>query len=126
MPVRVAEEARDLVRWLRPEYQAPQTAQPAAVPIFDLEPDVALVAKVTIEPQPWPKDLKAQLGALRGVLLSTGMLWSMEDVARAFRGRGRFREGIASHLDLLTDLGMLSRVETPEGPRWHRPQAMGA
>jgi len=123
---RAAEEARGLVRWLRPEYQAPQAAQPTAVPIFDLEPEVAMVAKVTIEPQPWPKDLKAQLGALRGVLLTTGMLWSMEDVARAFRGRGRFREGIASHLDLLTDLGMLSRVETPEGPRWHRPQAMGA
>jgi hypothetical protein len=50
----------------------------------------------------------------------------METVVQAFRGRGRFREGIASHLDLLTDLGMLSRVETPEGPRWHRPQAMGA
>jgi len=103
-----------------------QAAQPTAAPIFDLEPEMALAAKVAVEPQPWPRDLKAQLGALRGVLLSTGMLWSFESVVQAFRGRGRFREGIASHLDLLTDLGMLSRVETPEGPRWHRPQAMGA
>ena len=36
------------------------------------------------------------------------------------------REGIATHLDLLTDLGMLSRVDTAEGPHWHRPQALGA
>ncbi len=28
--------------------------------------------------------------------------------------------------DLLTDPGVLRRVETPEGSRWHRPQAMGA
>jgi len=123
---RAAEEARGLVRWLRPEYQAPQAAQPTAAPIFDLEPEMALAAKVAVEPVAWPRDLKAQLGALRGVMLSTGMLWSFESVVQAFRGRGRFREGIASHLDLLTDLGMLSRVETPEGPRWHRPQAMGA
>lgn len=25
----------------------------------------------------------------------------------------------------LTDLGRLTRVDIPEGPRWHRPQAMG-
>jgi len=46
--------------------------------------------------------------------------------AAAFKSRGRYRETIASHLDLLADLGMLGRVDTPEGPRWHRPQALGA
>lgn len=33
---------------------------------------------------------------------------------------------IAAHLDLLTGLGMISRMDTAESPRWHRPQAMGA
>ena len=43
-------------------------------------------------------------------------LWSLETVAQAFKSRGRYREGIAAHLDLLTDLGMLSRVEPPRPP----------
>lgn len=44
----------------------------------------------------------------------------------AEEARGRTREGIAAHLDLLTDLGMLSRADTPEGPRWRRPDTLGA
>ncbi len=122
---RAAEEAKGLVRWLRPEYQAPHAAEPVAATILELEPEAAL-AVAPIEPQPWPKDLKAQLAALRGILLSSGRLWTLEAVAQAFKSRGRYRESIAAHLDLLTDLGMLSRVDTPGGPRWHRPQAMGA
>ena len=123
---RAAEEARGVVRWLRPDYQAPETVQPVTTRIIELEPEVETPAAIGLEPRPWPKDLKAQLAALREVLLSTGNLWSPEAIAQAFKSRGRYRESIAAHLDLLTDLGMLSRVETPDGPRWHRPQAIGA
>ena len=124
---RAAEEARGVVRWLRPEYQAPETVAAMTTALITEETEVeTFVALTPIEPQPWPKDLKDQLGALRAVLTSSARLWTLESVAQAFKSRGRYRESIAAHLDLLTDLGMLSRVETPEGPRWHRPQAMGA
>ncbi len=124
---RAAEEARGFVRWLRPEYQAPETVAPVAKPMLEEEGTLASEAKgPSREPQPWPKDLKDQLGALRAVLTSSARLWTLESVAQAFKSRGRYRESIAAHLDLLTDLGMLSRVDTPDGPRWHRPQAMGA
>ncbi len=125
---RAAEEARGLVRWLRPEYQAPEAAQAAATPLLEEERALASEANVplALEPQPWPKGLKDQLAALRGVLLASARLWTLEEVAKAFKSKGRYRDSIAAHLDLLTDLGMLSRVDTPEGPRWHRPQAMGA
>ena len=123
---RAAEEARGLIRWLRPEYQAPETIQPVATRILDLEPEVEVPAAVGLEPRPWPKDLKPQLAALREVMLATGHLWTLEAVAQAFKSRGRYRDSIEAHLDLLTDLGMLSRVDTPDGPRWHRPQAVGA
>lgn len=123
---RAAEEARGIVRWLRPDYQAPETVQPVTTRIIELEPEGKTPAAIGLEPRPWPKDLKAQLAALREVLLSTGNLWSLEAIAQVFKSRGRYRESIAAHLDLLTDLGMLSRVDTPDGPRWHRPQAMGA
>ncbi len=122
---RAAEEARGLVRWLRPEYQAPHAEEPVAAAILDLEPEAAAEA-APVAPQPWPKDLKAQFAALRGVLLASPRLWTLEAVAQAFKSRGRYRESIAAHLDLLADLGMLSRVDTPDGPRWHRPQASSA
>lgn len=125
---RAAEEARGLVRWLRPEYQAPEAAQAAAKPMLEEERTSVSEANVplALEPQPWPKGLKDQLAALRGVLLASARLWTLEDVAKAFKSKGRYRDSIAAHLDLLTDLGMLSRVDTPEGPRWCRPQALGA
>lgn len=123
---RAAEEARGLVRWLRPEYQAPQTAQPEAARILDLEPETAAVAAAPVEIQPWPKELKAQLAALRGLLLASDRLWDLEGIASAFKSRGRYRDSIAAHLDLLADLGMVHRLDTPAGPRWCRPQALGA
>jgi hypothetical protein len=124
---RAAEEARGVVRWLRPEYQAPETVTATTTALITEEMEVEAVTTLTpIEPQPWPKDLKDQLGALRAVLTSSACLWTLESVAQAFKSRGRYRESIAAHLDLLTDLGMLSRVDTPGGPRWHRPQALGA
>ena len=123
---RATEEARGLVRWLRPEYQAPQAAQPEATRILDLEPETAAVAAAPVESQPWPKELKAQLAALRGLLLASDRLWDLEAIATAFKSRGRYRDSIAAHLDLLADLGMVHRLDTPAGPRWCRPQALGA
>jgi phage I-like protein len=122
---RAAEEARGLVRWLRPEYQAP-AAQPAAVPFVGMEAEVAAEVAAPIVVQPWPKELKAQLAVLRDLLVSTNRLWDLEAIATAFKSRGRYRESIATHLDLLADLGMVQRVDTPQGPRWCRAQALGA
>jgi len=124
---RAAEEARGLVRWLRPEYQAPAAVQPLVKPIFDPEPEeVETAAVAATGTQPWPKDVKEQLAALRALLLGFPRLWTLEEIGGAFKSRGRYREGIASHLDLLTDLGVITRVETALGPKFHRPQAMGA
>jgi hypothetical protein len=76
--------------------------------------------------QPWPKDLKDQLAAMRGLLLSSDHLWTLEEVGSAFKSRGRYRESIQAHLGLLTDLGVLAALETANGTRFHRPQAVGA
>ncbi len=85
---RAAEEARGVVRWLRPEYQAPQEAQAVKVPILGLEIETDVVASGSA-PQPWPKDLKDQLAALRTLLLSSERLWTLEGVAGSFKSRGR-------------------------------------
>lgn len=75
--------------------------------------------------QPWPKDLKDQLAALRALLLSSDRLWSLQDMADAFKSRGRYREGISTQVELLADLGVITKVETSKGPAFHRPQALG-
>jgi len=126
---RAVEEARGFVRWLRPDYQCPQTSQQEAQPILGLEtkpeekPAMFAPAIVT---QPWPKDLKDQLAALRALLLSSDHLWTLEEVGAAFKSRGRYRESIQAHLGLLSDLGVLDALETADGVRFHRPQAIGA
>jgi len=122
---RAAEESRGVVRWLRPEFQAPQEIQDVSAPTLELE-TVPEVADLDLEPQPWPALIKDQLAALRSLLLSSDRLWTLESVTAAFKGRGRYREGIQAQLDLLADLRVLERLDTSQGPRWHRPQAMGA
>jgi len=124
---RTIEEAKGVIRWLRPEYQAPGSVQPLIKPIFDTEPEEGEAVAVAITgTQPWPKDIKEQLAALRALLLGSARLWTLEEIGDGFKSRGRYREGISSHLDLLSDLGVITRVETAQGPKFHRPQAMGA
>lgn len=66
------------------------------------------------------------MAALRGLPLPSDRLWELEAVASAFKSRGRHRDSIKTYLDLLADLGMVHRLETPAGPRWCRTQALGA
>jgi hypothetical protein len=117
---------RGLIRWLRPGYQASETIQPLAKPLLKVEPEEEPTSAPAIEIQPWPKDIKEQLAALRGLLLGSDHLWSLQGIGDSFKSRGRYREGISTQLDLLADLGVITRVETAEGPAFHRPQAMGA
>ena len=126
---RAEEEKRGLIRWLRPEYQAPKSAQPAATPMLveDERPkDYESFAPPSQEPRPWPKDLKAQLAALRDLLLASDRLWTLGEIADAFKSRGRYREGIAAQLELLADLGVVIRLDGSEGPKFHRPETVGA
>ena len=126
---RAAEEARGVMRWLRPDYQvratgvAPEPEAPRLV--VDLEPEIPTqAAAAEIKPVPWPAERRAQLQALRDMLLGSAQLWSLEDLAKAFKSRGRYRESIQAHLGVLEDLGLVDRLETPEGPRWNRPTAV--
>ena len=78
------------------------------------------------EPTPWPKETREQLAAVRAAVLIKPRLWQPTDVARFYKGRGRYRESINAHLELLSDLGVITRLDTPEGPRYHKPVAMAA
>jgi hypothetical protein len=79
---RVAEEAAGTIRWLRPEFQAPEEARRKAVQTELAVPDATAPGAPA-----WPKDLPAQLVALRTAL--TRAPASAQDVARRFKGAPR-------------------------------------
>ncbi|MFN8011963.1 MAG: type IIL restriction-modification enzyme MmeI [Holophagaceae bacterium] len=127
---RAEEEKRGLIRWLRPEYQAkaaaPVAEAPRLVPAEEAEEIAAVAAPAAAGPaeaRPWPSDRRAQFAALRDLLLSAPRLWTLEDLAKAFKSRGRYRDSIQAHLGVLEDLGLVERLDASDGPRWHRPSA---
>ena len=102
---RRAEEESGNVRWLRPEFQAPNEllVQVAFVGLAPVE-SVALVR----HKQPWPVTLTDQVRAIKNALRAVPMQTSQE-VAAGFRPASRVR--VAEILETLTALGQTRQVE---------------
>lgn len=96
---RAAEEARGLIRWLRPDYQNPAGTVAAAKceqTALDIGP------KDTVAKAAWPKALPEQIAAVRGALSDMGTA-TPEQIARQFmRGRASTVQPL---LESLTALG---------------------
>lgn len=95
---RAAEEARGLIRWLRPEYQNPE-GRTAEVKEQDA---MALGPKDAATKPPFPKSLPEQIAAVREALSDLGEA-TPEQVARQFK-RGRAAT-VQPLLQSLTALG---------------------
>jgi len=68
---------------------------------------------------PWPKQLRDQVAAVRDLFTVDGRAaksWTVEEVARAFRGSRR--TDVASVLEALSSLGILLAFDTPKGRQW--------
>ena len=104
---RAAEEARGLVRWLRPEFQNPQAAptQQAIDTGPEEDPVDDIVPIISIKPQPWPKDAVAQVRAVADALSASVIPLSVEDVAARFTGRGPWKRRLPQLLDMLVAMG---------------------
>lgn len=102
---RAAEEARGLIRWLRPEYQAPDYKVPVTQ-TFDLgEAAAALPDNVVL----WPGSLPEQVSAVQSILTDAGTPLAPQDVARAFKGKRAAT--IRPVLDALARIGMARRLK---------------
>lgn len=101
---RAAEEARGLIRWLRPEYQAPDYQAPVAGTLDLGEAAVALPDNVI----PWPGTLPEQVRAVQTILASSSAPLAPQDVARAFRGKRAAT--VRPVLDALASVGMARRL----------------
>jgi ubiquitin len=103
---RAAEEAAGTVRWLRPDYQAPEAT---TAPIGTRQQDLAIpapAAKDTGKPA-WPKLMREQVAAVRAVL--AGKQLSAEAVAAHFKRKPL--AGVTDVLDTLEAMGLVSREE---------------
>ena len=102
---RAAEEARGIIRWLRPAYQAPNEA-PKTTGNLDLGETSVLPASAIIIP--WPKTLPEQVSAVAGLLQGATTPLHPRDVARAFKAKQA--SSMTPVLDTLTAIGMARKL----------------
>ncbi|TCZ67310.1 class I SAM-dependent DNA methyltransferase [Flaviaesturariibacter aridisoli] len=110
---RAAEEARGLVRWLRPEYQAPQGGQQAGLAVeakAEATTDGPLAASAETE---WPSGLAAQAAALKRLLQQQSGPASADELNRCFKGPARSARAraIGNLLETFVELGALRKTE---------------
>ena len=110
---RAAEEARGLVRWLRPEFQNPAGPRaPEHVPEQEELPtdedEVVAAHVVAAKPMPWPKEPVAQVRAVAEVLAASVVPMSVDDIAARFTARGPWKKRLPQLLEMLVAVG---RVE---------------
>jgi hypothetical protein len=104
---RAAEERNGHIRWLRPEYQAPEQVQSTqiALPGMDVEPETVITP---VEQQKWPTLPKAQLAAIRDLLRTSSGEWTVVQIANQFTGKNTQKklDAIAENLDRLQWFGV--------------------
>lgn len=101
---RAGEEARGLIRYLRPDYQDPGYRAPVSATLDLGEAAVAPISNVI----PWPASLPDQVGAVQAILAAAARPMAAQDVARTFKGK---RAGtVRPVLDALAGVGLARRL----------------
>lgn len=101
---RAAEEARGLIRYLRPDFQDPGYRAPVSDTLDLGEAAVVPVSNVI----PWPLSLPDQVGAVQAVLAAAAHPLGAQDIARTFKGKRA--ASVRPVLDALASLGMARRL----------------
>lgn len=102
---RQAEEARGLVRWLRPEYQVPKLGAKVARPEEGEQTSAELIILPGKDRPKWPSDAFEQIRLVKDVLAKAPAPAAPEEISAVFSG-GRGRSGrVADILALLVETG---------------------
>jgi hypothetical protein len=107
---RAKEEADGTIRWLRPDYQAPDAAKTkpkqvqTSLGMEDTTPAVAPDVR-----RPWPAELAEQMRAVAEVLTASAASLSEADIAAHFSGRGPWKRRLPQIIDTLVALGRARR-----------------
>ena len=102
---RAAEEARGLVRWLRPEFQNPSATTAPDQAEIETEEAEAIITPVIGKPLPWPKDAVQQVRAVADVLAASPLALSADDIATRFQSRGPWKKRLPQLVEMLVTLG---------------------
>jgi len=122
---RAAEEARGVVRWLRPEFQA-ATPQPAEQAEIDVETSADTDAQgeagnaggtrgagpAMLKRAPWPATLPEQIRVVAETIAAAPGPLDLEQLAAHFTGRGPWKKRLPDIVDSLVALG---RVKADAG-----------
>ena len=123
---RAEEERNGLIRWLRPEYQAPEETQPQQTTLEVLPTEAPIIAP--IEQQKWPTQPKEQLAAIRDLLRTTPGEWSAKQIAAQFKGNitKKKLDAISENCDHLEWFGLLVCDPKSGIPHWHYAESVQA
>lgn len=102
---RAAEEARGLIRYLRPDFQDPGYSAPVNQTLDFGEAAVVLPDNVIA----WPKTLPEQVSAVQSILTAAPSPLAAQDIARNFKGKRAAT--VRPVLDALTGIGMARRLK---------------
>ena len=104
---RAAEEKRGLVRWLRPEYQAPEEAKAKDIDLpMEVEQNADEI-RPSLEKLKWPNGLEAQFAEIRKLLPITGA--DAPAIASFFGSKTKAR--VNQIEDILRTLKSLGKLE---------------
>ena len=117
---RAEEERNGLIRWLRPEYQAPDQAPAVQTALEGL----GIAEETVVEPveqRKWPTQPRAQLAAIRDLLRTTPGDWTIAQIAAQFTGKNTKKklEAIAENLDRLEWFGLVIAEPRDGLSYWH-------
>ncbi len=115
---RAAEEAAGQVRWLRPEYQAPNAAQ-SGIQGKLMEDEVLPAAPEVAVKRSWPDNLPAQAAALRDLLSAMDRALDIGVLAAAFEGKPTPKRK-ADIQRLLETMAALGQAEEASPGLWKR------
>lgn len=104
---RAEEERNGLIRWLRPEYQAPdQINTQKVIEGVDVVEETETIAPP--EQQKFPSKLKDQLATIRDLLRTQGGEWTVPQISAQFKNNNTKQQTtIQNCLDILEDLGVI-------------------
>jgi hypothetical protein len=115
---RAAEEAKGMIRWLRPEFQAKGAApekKPEQATLVGVETETdqeeTAVAVVPAARTPWPKELPDQVRLVAQALADARAPLTEDAIAARFQGRGPWKKRLPQILDTLIAVGRVRPVD---------------
>ena len=116
-----------LIRWLHPEYWAPNKVQATQTTLEGIAtPEEAVVEPV--EQRKWPTQPKAQLAAIHDLLRTSSGEWAVPQIAAQFTGKNTQKklEAITENLENLEWFSLVV-PETHNGiTYWHYTEPLSA